>query len=59
MTTKAIEARKAYKKQWQQNNPEKVRRYQERYWEKKAAQAQEDSKGSTDASRSDKEGAKA
>lgn len=41
MTAEAIKARKAYKKKWQQDNPEKVKQYQCRYWEKKAAAAAE------------------
>ena len=37
MTAEALKARKAYKKQWQKNNPDKVKQYQCRYWEKRAA----------------------
>ena len=39
MTDKAKEARRAYKRKWQRENPEKVRAQQERYWNKKAEQA--------------------
>ena len=38
MTQQAIEARKAYKRKWAQNNPEKIRQYQKSYWEKRAAE---------------------
>ena len=37
MDEKALEARRAYKREWQRNNPDKVRAQQERYWKKKAA----------------------
>ena len=52
MTAGAIEARRkyyreyraknrrrynAYSKTWRENNPEKIRMYKKRYWEKKAA----------------------
>ena len=36
MTELAKEARRAYKKQWAHDNPDKVRQAQARYWEKKA-----------------------
>lgn len=36
MTEKAAEARRAYKRQWAKDNPEKVREQQERYWAKRA-----------------------
>ena len=38
MTDKAIEARRAYKRKWNADNREKVREYQDRYWEKRAEQ---------------------
>lgn len=38
MTEKAIEARRAYKREWARRNPDKVRAWHERYWEKKAAE---------------------
>lgn len=50
MTPKALEARKAYKREWARKNPEKVREYQSRYWSKKAAQAEQ---AAEQASRSD------
>lgn len=36
ITDKAVEARRAYKREWARNNPEKVRAYQKKFWEKKA-----------------------
>lgn len=41
MNTKAIEARRAYKRKWAKENPDKVQAQQERYWMKKAAEAKE------------------
>lgn len=37
MTEKAKEARRAYKRKWAAEHPEKTREYQARYWEKRAA----------------------
>lgn len=37
MTEQAKEARRAYKREWNRRNPDKVRAAQERYWEKRAA----------------------
>lgn len=37
-TTEQREAFNAYYRQWRKNNPDKVREYNERYWEKKAAE---------------------
>ncbi len=37
MTEKAKEARRAYKRKWAAEHPEKTREYQARYWEKQAA----------------------
>ena len=39
MTEQAKAARRAYKREWQRNNPDKVRAQQERYWMKKVLQA--------------------
>lgn len=36
MTKAAREARRAYKRKWQRENPDKVKEYQRRYWEKQA-----------------------
>jgi len=41
MNEKAAEARRAYKRQWARENPEKVKAQQERYWAKQAAKAAE------------------
>lgn len=40
MTDKAKEARRAYKRQWQRNNPDRVKKYQENYWNKRAEAAE-------------------
>lgn len=39
MNEKAAAARRAYKRKWARENPEKIRAYQEKYWTKKAAEA--------------------
>lgn len=39
MTEQAKEAYRAYKRAWNRKNREKVKAAQERYWNKKAAQA--------------------
>lgn len=36
MTEQAKEARRAYKREWQRKNRDKVRGYEERYWARKA-----------------------
>lgn len=38
MTDNAKDARNAYRRKWAKNNPDKLREYQTRYWEKKAAE---------------------
>lgn len=38
MTDKAKEARRAYKREWNRKNKDKVKAAQERYWNKKAEQ---------------------
>lgn len=40
MNEKAKAARREYKKQWAKKNPEKIKAQQERYWNKKAAEAE-------------------
>lgn len=40
ITDAAREARRRYKREWCKNNPDKVRAAQERYWERKAAEAE-------------------
>ena len=39
MTKEAKEARREYIKKWQRDNPDKVKEYQARYWDKKAKEA--------------------
>lgn len=41
MTDAAKEARRAYKRQWAKDNPEKIRKYQSNYWTKKALEVQQ------------------
>lgn len=36
MTAEALEARRAYKREWAKKHPEKIKEYQERFWNKKA-----------------------
>ncbi len=38
MTEKALAARRAYRRQWAKNNPDKIKAQQERFWAKKAAE---------------------
>jgi len=40
MTEKALAARRAYKRRWAKENPDKIRAQQERFWSKKAEQAE-------------------
>jgi hypothetical protein len=44
MNESARAAKLAYMKKWRQNNRDKVRASQERYWLKKAAEAEEQAK---------------
>lgn len=39
MNEAAKEARRAYKRKWQRENADKVKRYQENYWSRKAQEA--------------------
>lgn len=41
MTEQAKEARRAYKREWNRRNKDKVQQAQARYWEKKAQAAQD------------------
>jgi len=41
MTERAKEARRAYRREWNRKNKDKVKAAQARYWEKKAAAAQD------------------
>ncbi len=38
MTEQAKQARREYHKKWRDKNPEKIKEYKQRYWERKAAQ---------------------
>jgi hypothetical protein len=40
MNDKAKAARREYKRRWAKANPEKIKAQQERYWTKKATQAE-------------------
>lgn len=42
MEDKAREARRAYKREWNRKNKDKVKAAQERYWSRKAAAAEQD-----------------
>ena len=39
MTEEAAASRRAYKRAWARKNPDKVKAQQERYWQKRAAEA--------------------
>ena len=41
MTDQAREARRAYKREWNRKNKDKVKAAQERYWDRKAQAAQD------------------
>ena len=41
MTEQAKEARRAYKRQWAKDNPEKVKAQQARYWARQAEKRQQ------------------
>ena len=41
MTDAAREARNAYRRKWAKNNPDKVKAQQERYWARKAQEAEQ------------------
>lgn len=45
MTEAAKEARRAYKRQWARDNPDKIRAQQQRYWQKKAAEMERQTAG--------------
>ena len=42
----AAEARRAYLRQWRQENPEKIKEHQRRFWERKAKEHKEEGGGS-------------
>ena len=41
MTEQAMELRRAYKREWNRRNRERVKQHQSNYWERKARQAAE------------------
>lgn len=45
MTEQAKEARRAYARAWAKNNPDKIRSYQNRYWQKIAEKAAKEAAG--------------
>ncbi len=45
LSQEAREARRAYQREWRKKNRDKVREYEKRYWERKAAEAEETKKG--------------
>ena len=48
MNDAAKEARRAYKRKWARENPDKIKAQQARYWEKKAAAAAAEAAAATD-----------
>lgn len=48
MDEKAKEARRAYKREWNRRNPDKVKEYQARYWARKAARMAQEPPAETD-----------
>lgn len=46
MNEQAAAARRAYKRKWAKENPEKVKAQQEKYWTKRAAAEREPAKDS-------------
>lgn len=44
LSEEARKARNKYMREWKKKNPDKVRRYNERMWEKKAKQLEEQKK---------------
>ena len=48
MNEKAKEARRAYKREWNRRNRDKVKAAQERYWNRRAEAAQDQQQTETD-----------
>lgn len=48
MNENAIKARREYRRKWAKANPEKVKAQQERYWTKKAAEAEKQAAAAAD-----------
>ena len=60
MTDAAKEARRAYKRKWARENPDKIRAQQDRYWSKRAeADAAADAAAQSEAGREQLEAAPA
>lgn len=53
MNEAAKAARRAYKRKWQRENPDKVKQYQERYWNRKAQEAAAENDAAGDPSKED------
>ena len=49
LTEQAKAARRAYRAEWARKNKDKIRRQQERYWEKRAAQMAQEAQQTPDA----------
>ena len=56
MNEAAKEARRAYKRKWQQENRDKVKKYQADYWNRKAAKAAAEADADTEAAEQPQEG---
>lgn len=56
MTEQALEARRLYKREWARRNREKVRGYQNAYWERLAAQQAHDTQPDSDATQTGDDG---
>lgn len=54
MTTEAKELYNAYQREWRKKNPGKDAEYKKNYWERKAAELMEASKGGGDHNQSKK-----
>jgi len=57
MTEQAKAARREYKRAWAAANPDKVRAQQERYWQRRAQQAQQAEEARQEPDRHQAEGA--
>jgi hypothetical protein len=58
MNEQAAEARRAYKRKWAADHPEKVKEYQRRYWTKKGTEAATSEAETTSRSDTEQEGGK-
>lgn len=48
LTPEAKEARRIYRNEWAKRNPDKIREYARRYWEKKANQTNKECEDETE-----------